>query len=105
MIKKLICKPTRVCSECKRELPENALYFYRQGSDTKGIRYVCRECGGGKFQTQAKEGYKICQCCYLELLKSRSYFHKKGYKGSELLFHSKCKKCVKEIREYNKSIK
>lgn len=37
-------KPTQVCRICKRELPLNSVYWYRNKENKSGFLYMCKEC-------------------------------------------------------------
>ena len=84
---------TKICKDCKRELPLNKNYFYVHNKYKDGFEIRCRECCGSKF-LKTKEGYKICSTCRNELPATKEYFNvsKMGKYG----FSSNCKICAAE---------
>lgn len=95
---------TRICYQCKRELPKTSVYFHRDNSPFHGgFRYNCKECRGYKFilpchdLIPSKEDYKICTKCRKEL-PFNDFWEGPGAFG----LYSHCKQCCKGYMEQAK---
>ncbi len=87
---------TKVCKECKRELPKNTDYYFKDKSYKDGYSNKCKECKGYNFTNKLtnipKEGYKFCIRCSRELPATTDYFY---MENGRLM--STCKDCKKSI--------
>lgn len=93
----------KTCCRCKRDLPKTLEYFGKDSYSKDSLNYACRECLGGHFTKQAREGYKICSQCDEEFPATTEYFHSKS--SGTYGLSGRCKKCKnnysKEFRKNN----
>lgn len=99
---------TKLCKKCGRNLPLNAIYYFKDKKRKDGFWSSCKECNGHKFVEQFKNytnnGYKICTICHKKLPATSNFFHKQKL-GSYGL-RSYCKECSKiKTKELWKSSK
>lgn len=87
---------TKICYKCGRILEASETYFYKHPKNKDGLGTRCKECLGQKFKVKAKEGYKICSSCGLELPETTEYFPKRSKKGD---LQAICKECKYERSE------
>lgn len=100
----------KYCATCDRVLPLNEFYFRKSKGkyNTKtGYSSNCKECNNTSFGLNSlneykdlfgiKEGFKICQTCFLELPNTTKYFfnRKERFYGSV-----RCKKCSIRHTDY-----
>jgi hypothetical protein len=88
--------PNKTCTRCELQKPRT-LIFFRKNTYVKrdGLHSICRICvtelyrieNPPKVTIKAKEGYKFCSRCKLELEKAHFRIHKKDG------IYSQCKKC------------
>jgi len=84
---------TKACPGCKRDLELSRMYFFVRKTTKDGFHNRCRECDGKSFaqpKVIAKEGYKICSKCGIELLCDNFGICKQNVDG----LHGQCKECV-----------
>jgi len=94
---------TKVCSQCKRELPATADFYFRQSKLKCGLAPACKECMGSKFTDKKpipKEGYKICCHCKSELPATLEYF--RARKGLKYGVREICRTCQDEYNHQHK---
>lgn len=87
---------TKVCTDCKRDLPATVYYFYKALKGKHGLASKCKECKGQSFGIRrinrvlsSREGYQFCVKCREELPKKSQYFFKRG----SINYQTVCKKC------------
>lgn len=88
---------TKMCSQCKRELPKSAEFFHRNGKNL--FKSVCKECRSirkdkskpMKSVVKVKGDTKQCSGCLRFLPITSKYFWKD--KTGTLGFHAKCREC------------
>lgn len=86
----------KVCSKCKRDLPETLEYFFKRHNGKNGLMAYCKECFGKKFMKKITHGdsHKKCPSCKKSLPYTHDYFAKTPRTKSGL--SATCKKCVAE---------
>jgi len=83
----------KICTKCKRKLPETEEYFFRKSSSKHSFRSTCKECSGKHFTQKSKqEGYKICKKCHKELPATVEYFQKSKVLKDGLI--GTCRECT-----------
>lgn len=87
----------KTCCRCKKELPKTLEYFGKDKQAKDGFNHACRECLGGHYTKQVKDGYKLCNKCGREFPATLEYFNKRKEIPSGL--SSSCKECK---RNYSK---
>ena len=91
---------TKVCSQCGRELPATAEYFWRLRRVKCGLTPVCKECNREKYistKIKPRDGYKICSKCKRELPATAEYYHRQSANSYGLT--AACKECSKKQRD------
>jgi 5-methylcytosine-specific restriction endonuclease McrA len=90
---------SKVCSKCKRELPRNTDYFYKNTHAKDGYRPTCKQCMGYSYtkRLETAKGFKICNTCNKEKPATKEYFYSAGYSR----LRGECKECsVKVDHQY-----
>jgi len=93
------------CNGCKRFLPANSGYFWKDACVWDGFQYKCRECMGSNFidyvpKLTPRDGFKFCNKCGEEKPNTNEYFYKSKYYTDGL--STTCKICATEYRQqYN----
>lgn len=93
--KSLFYDGTKTCKTCKRELPNNKLYFPIDLSCKTGLRNVCRECCPSEYGF-LKQDYKPCEKWSdedLKLLKD-NYNHYTGKELQKLFFPNRTVRAI-----------
>lgn len=93
--KSLFYDGTKTCKTCKRELPNNKLFFPIDLSCKTGLRNVCRECCPSKYGF-LKPDYKPCEKWSdedLKLLKD-NYNHYTGKELQKLFFQNRTVRAI-----------
>lgn len=98
------------CRKCKRVLPLNEVYFFKQPANKSGFKYQCKECLGSNFVSVIKnndgvqDGFIKCSKCKMIKPATKEYFHKG--KDNKYNLKSSCKTCraiaKKEYTEKNR---
>lgn len=86
---------TKICTECKRELPLDSDHFDHKCTTKDGFTARCKECVGRKFTDHLthipKDGYKFCKKCGRELPNTFQYFP--GDKSCKNGLRNVCREC------------
>lgn len=89
---------TKVCKHCKRELPLNTDYYFKNVSRKDGFLSKCKECMGRKFTDKLtkipKDGHKFCIKCDRELKSSIRFFPPDS--GCKDGLRNVCRECGKD---------
>lgn len=88
---------TKVCSKCKKSLPRNIDYFYKDRSRKDGFTHSCKQCRKGKYTNHIllrelhESGYKICIKCKTKHLSTPEFFSRDKSRKDNLRII--CKEC------------
>lgn len=87
----------KVCTKCKRELPETLEYFFKRKSGKNGLMSVCKECHGHTFMKKITYNDKDKKCaeCGETYPYTNEHFHRTSRTKSGLMNY--CKKCANKL--------
>lgn len=94
----------KVCKKCKRELPLNDIYFFKNKQLKDGFEGSCKECRGSSFNKRkerpvVEDGYKFCGTCENIYPNTLEYFSLDSQRKDGLSYC--CKKCLNERNRKN----